>query len=60
LTVSGSIGRVYGHHSTGWFWAMNAFGPGILQRNYELSGNVDTEDEAAAVVERCYDACLFK
>jgi hypothetical protein len=37
--------------------SMNAFGPGINRRNYDMSGNADTKDEAAALVERCYDAC---
>jgi hypothetical protein len=49
------IGRVYEHHLTGWLWAMNAFGPGLAQRRDDRQA--DTKGEAAALVERCYDAC---
>lgn len=51
------VGRVYCHHSGGWFWAMNAGGPDISRTRWATSGVVDSKDEAAAMLERCYDAC---
>jgi hypothetical protein len=45
------VGRVYRHHS------MNAFGPGINRGRSNCDGNADTKDEAAALVERVYEAC---
>jgi len=52
-----SIGRVYRYHLSGWFWAMNAGGPDISRTRWATSGVLDTKDEAASMVERCYDAC---
>jgi hypothetical protein len=54
------IGRVYKHHSTGWVLGDEPFGPGINRRSYDMSGNADTKDEAAALVERCYEACKVR
>ena len=52
-----SIGRVHRHHSKGWFGAMSADRPDIIRTKWATSGVLDTKDEAAAMVERCYDAC---
>ena len=49
------VGRVYRHHKTGWFWTMNAHG--VDHSKWATSGVVDSKDEAAAMVERCYEAC---
>ena len=52
-----TIGRVYRRNSGGWYWCMNAWGADINRGGWEMDGVVDTKDEAAAMVERCYEAC---
>lgn len=54
-----NVGRIYKHvagpQTGAWFWAMNAFGPGIIRRDWNLTETEDTKDAAAAKVER---ACV--
>jgi hypothetical protein len=58
-----TVGRIYRHQTGGhdgrrWFWTMNASGPDIKFGKRQLSGVLDTKDEAVRMVERAYEACL--
>jgi hypothetical protein len=51
------IGWIYRCHSGGWWWGMQASGPDINRTKWAMSGVLDSKDQAAAMVERYYDAC---
>jgi hypothetical protein len=53
-----SIGRVYGHHMSGWFWCFNAFGPDIKWPAYPAIGTEPTKQAAADQVKRVFEMCL--
>jgi hypothetical protein len=54
------IGRTYRYHSDGWFWCMQAGRPDVSRTNGATSGVLGTKDEAAEMVERCYDGCRVR
>ena len=62
LDAGQPVGRIYRHdtseHQRGeWFWAMNAFGPGINRHGINCSGIVETKAEAVRLVEGTYQRC---
>lgn len=55
------VGRIYRHTTHGgpanWFWAMQAWGPGIDRTGILCNGLVPTREEAIAEVVRAWKAC---
>ena len=52
-----TIGRVYRHHSGGWFWAFQAHGPDIDWPDGSTSHVADTKQEAADKVREMFERC---
>ena len=55
-----TIGRIYRHHSGGWFYAFQAHGPDIVWPNGPTSGTADEKQHAADAVRAMFERCLRK
>lgn len=59
------VGRIYwdkgtSHSGPYWFWAMQAWGPGINRHGILCSSTVPTKEEAVAAVARAWEKCREK